>query len=199
MSPRILTFQRRVFDWCRRAFGEERTVDPGMRGLRLLEEALELAQAVGVGQRQAQEVLAYVYNRKPGEPRQEVGGTMVTLAALCQVFGIDMREAAEDELLRCESLTDVIRERNMAKPVFDGAPKPGVLEYSYDSMTDTFTVEGVRWSGLMLRKIAHDDLDRWIKIVQRTDGVVTVYLAPPGARLAWEGMRQGEDDSKAAT
>lgn len=188
-------FQLMAFEWCRRCLGDEHALDPNVRGLRFLEEALELAQAAGVSQRQAQEVLAYVYGRPPGLLLREVGGTLVTLAVLCQVFGVEMRDAGVDELRRCDEMTEKIRERSQAKPKFDGRPKPGCLEYSYDPAADTFRVEGVVYAGAMLRHIGSGDIDRWFKVMQRTDGVVTVYIAGPGARLQWEDMRDGEGDS----
>ena len=66
---------------------------------RFLEEALELAQSFGCSNKEAHELVDYVFSRDVGQPEQEVGGVMVTLAALCSNAEIDMNGAGNQELV----------------------------------------------------------------------------------------------------
>lgn len=96
-------YQTRVLDWARRTFGPGTADNPTERIMRFLEESLELAQALGLSEEEVGRVVAYVYGRPVGEPAQEVGGTMVTLASLCEFFGIDMQREGDRELARIDT------------------------------------------------------------------------------------------------
>jgi len=65
-------------DWATRCFGVDQMNDPPTRALRLVEEAVELAQAVGVRQLDVSETVNQVYNKKPGNPYQKMGGVYMT-------------------------------------------------------------------------------------------------------------------------
>jgi len=93
-------YQRKAHDWAFETVGERAAVSSTERGLRFLEEAIELAQACGVTWHNAMTVAAGVYDRPPGRVSQEVGGTMLTLGALCEAIDVDMIDAAIDELNR---------------------------------------------------------------------------------------------------
>src|SRR5206468_12137232 len=80
------------------------------------EEALELVQALGCTRSEAHQLVDYVFARPAGEPAQEAGGTVVTLAALCIANDLCMHEAAETELARIWTKIDVIRAKQAAKP-----------------------------------------------------------------------------------
>lgn len=88
-----------ILHWAKSTFGES-ALSPTERALRLLEEAVELAQAEGVEVAQAQQVLARTYSRPPGLPAQEAGGCFVTLLAYCATKGIDPDLALEIETMR---------------------------------------------------------------------------------------------------
>ena len=75
--------QSRVLPWMLACFGPTIPFDKTERNHRFLEEALELVQSIGCTQSEAHQLVDYVYGRPAGEPSQEVGGVMVTLAALC--------------------------------------------------------------------------------------------------------------------
>lgn len=106
-----LDFQRRVADWLAACFGHGRDAEPLERAYRLLEEALELAQACGCEERDAHRLAEYVFARPPGGVQEEVGGVMVTVAALCAAVGVDMAAAAEVELDRDWARIDEIRSK----------------------------------------------------------------------------------------
>lgn len=83
---------------------------------RFLEEALELVQANGCTASEAHQLVDYVFSRPPGEPHQERGGVMITLALLSWTSGLNMTKAGEDELKRVWSKIDAIREKQRKKP-----------------------------------------------------------------------------------
>ncbi|UKJ76116.1 hypothetical protein H1Q64_17980 (plasmid) [Azospirillum brasilense] len=109
-------------------FGAEITADKLERNHRFLEEALELVQACGCTQGEAHQLVDYVFGRAVGEPAQEVGGVMVTLAALCHAQGIDMAEAGETELARVWTKVEAIRAKQASKPKGSPLPTPGAGE-----------------------------------------------------------------------
>lgn len=55
---------------------------------------------------------------------KEVGGTMVTLAALCAGFDIDLNKCSQDELERILQKIDLIREKQRKKVIEIGAASP---------------------------------------------------------------------------
>lgn len=109
-------FQDRVRSWMIACFGAEISVDTLERNHRFLEEALELVQACGATQSEAHQLVDYVFGRPIGNKTQEVGGVMVTLAALCTAQQIGMLKSGEIELARIWTMTDVIRAKQAAKP-----------------------------------------------------------------------------------
>jgi cytosine/adenosine deaminase-related metal-dependent hydrolase len=115
-------FQRRVEAWLAACFPPEARLHPGERTHRFLEEALELAQAHGCNRDEAHMLVEYVFSRPKGEPYQEVGGVMVTLAGLCSATGVEMFEAGEEELARNWRRIEAIREKQAKKP--RGSPLP---------------------------------------------------------------------------
>jgi hypothetical protein len=87
-----ISFQEQVQPWLTKCFGTVIASDKVERNHRFLEESLELVQATGCTQSEAHQLVDYVFNRPVGEPAQEVGGVMVTLAALCLANRLDMRQ-----------------------------------------------------------------------------------------------------------
>lgn len=120
------SFQSRVLPWLLECFGAAIANDTVERNHRFLEEALELVQACGCHADEAHKLVDYVYGRPDGEKSQEVGGVMVTLAALCLAQGLDMRLAGETELARINQpvMVERIREKQKRKPAM--SPLPGV-------------------------------------------------------------------------
>ena len=125
------TFQSRVAAWMDACFGPAISADKVERNHRFLEEALELVQALGCSREDCLQLVEYVYGRPVGEPSQEVGGVMVTLAALCLASGLEMDGAAEIELARVWTKIDVIRAKQAAKP--RGSALPVSPSYSGES------------------------------------------------------------------
>lgn len=110
------SFQSRVQPWMMECFGPEIAADKIERSHRFIEEALELVQANDCTRGEAHQLVDYVYDRDQGDINQEVGGAMVTLAALCLAIGVDMHAAGETELARVWTKIDKIRAKHAAKP-----------------------------------------------------------------------------------
>lgn len=122
------TFQAGVAEWMGQCFLPSLYSNMTERGDRLLEEVLELLQAHGYDKGRVPTLVEYVFGRPVGEPAQEVGGVMVTLAGYCWVAGLDMHAAGDTELARINQ-PDVmakIRAKQEAKNAlhFD-TPLPG--------------------------------------------------------------------------
>lgn len=115
-------FQARVQPWMLATFGAEISADTVERNHRFLEESLELVQACGCTVSEAHQLVDYVFGRQVGEQAQEVGGVMVTLAALCLAQGLDMHSAGEAELARIWTKVEAIRAKQAAKPKHSPLP-----------------------------------------------------------------------------
>lgn len=122
------SFQSRVQPWLLQCFGAEIAADRVERNHRFLEESLELVQALGCTASEAHQLVDYVYGRPWGEPDQEVGGVMVTLAALCLASGLDMHGAGETELARIWTKVEKIRAKQAAKPKHSPLPASPTIE-----------------------------------------------------------------------
>ncbi len=116
------TFQSRVAAWMLACFGDATAADAVERNFRFLEEALELVQSLGCTRADALLLVNYVYGRPWGEPKQEVGGVMVTLAALCNAAAMDLDDCAAEELSRVWTCIDVIKRKQASKPVRSPLP-----------------------------------------------------------------------------
>lgn len=118
------SFQARAYDWLVACFGKTSAADKKERVHRFVEESLELAQSLGCSKEDALMLVDYVFSRPVGEPQQEVGGTMTTLAVMCALHDLDMADAAETELARISTAEMIakIRAKRATKP--EGSPLP---------------------------------------------------------------------------
>lgn len=118
-------FQAGVATWIRECFSEEISQDKTERNDRFIEESLELAQSLGYTKERAHALVDYVFDREKGDPEQEVGGVMVTLAALCDTNGLDMADAGNKELERINQpdIIQKIREKQENKPTGSALPQ----------------------------------------------------------------------------
>ena len=124
-SPLRADRQKIVYEWVARCFGTED--DGPERAKRVLEEAMELAQAEGLDEAFAVKLLDRVYARPPGEPYQEAGGLGMTLLAYCAAKGFDADGAERDELARVLGMpTEHFTARGQAKADagLEATPRP---------------------------------------------------------------------------
>lgn len=115
--------QTSVHKWMMACFGLNITYDLRERNHRFIEEALELVQSCGITKSECQLILDYVFDRKVGERSQEVGGVMVTLAALCNVIQVNIDKASFAELARVWTKINEIRNKQATKPKHSPLPK----------------------------------------------------------------------------
>lgn len=102
MKSDLKNLQPRVKSWLSRVFGSA-VLHRKERAFRFVEEAVELAQALGLSREEIIRVVDYVMSREVGEIRQEIGGSFVTLLAVCVCERVDAGEAACDEMDRAET------------------------------------------------------------------------------------------------
>lgn len=102
--------------WAVRAFGRDHTTNSRLRALRLLEEAIELAQAEGIERHLVDHCTQVVYSRPVGDANQEIGGVLATAAVYCECKGLDMELVLRSELDRVLSKPlDHFAQRNRDK------------------------------------------------------------------------------------
>lgn len=106
-----------AYDWAERCFGIVHVNDNRVRALRLLEEAAELAQAVGCRLEDVDAVTAMVYGRPvEKDPSKELGGIMVTAAVFAHRNSYDLEDVFAKELLRVLDIDrTVFKQRNLEK------------------------------------------------------------------------------------
>jgi NTP pyrophosphatase (non-canonical NTP hydrolase) len=88
------------FAWAVENFGVEEVSSFPQRGLRLLEEAAETAQATGLSEELAHKIVTHVWSRPVGELPQELGGLSLTMLILAELAELDLDAAEEHELQR---------------------------------------------------------------------------------------------------
>jgi len=98
--PEGVDFQAGVERWMDQCFLPSLYSNMTERGDRLLEEVLELLQSGGYDRSRVATLVDYVWGRPAGEPGQEVGGVMVTLAGYCWIAGLNMHAEGARELER---------------------------------------------------------------------------------------------------
>jgi len=94
------TRQHTIARWCAEAFGQEHASSLPQRGIRLLEEAIEAAQAAGCSADMAHRLVDFVFGRPVGELRQELGGVGLCLLALANAAGLSADDAEDEEARR---------------------------------------------------------------------------------------------------
>ena len=92
--------QQVVADWCAAAFGPDAATSLPQRGVRLLEEAVELFQACGGDPAMAHKLIDFVFARPVGAIGQEIGGVSVVLLSLAQAAGLSAEAEETREVAR---------------------------------------------------------------------------------------------------
>lgn len=94
-----------VLAFVKRLFGDE-SASPRERALRVVEEAIEFAQAVGVERDRIERCVDYTFGRPAGSPVAELGGVLVTVLGAAAALGVNAEEVERDELERMFSLDE---------------------------------------------------------------------------------------------
>lgn len=119
--------ERRIAKWVTLRLGADHMTRQE-RAVRLLEEAVELAQAEGIERSMVERLVAHVYSREPGTPEGELAGVAVTVLAYCAAVGLKFCPVALAEIERIE---EVPGERIMASLRRKAAA--GLLTVKYDA------------------------------------------------------------------
>lgn len=90
------------------------------RAARMVEEAIEAAQACGLAQDMVHRIATRVYGRPTGTLAQEIGGLAITLDALAEIAGLDVQAEADREWTRVKSLPREWWQRKHAEKVTAG-------------------------------------------------------------------------------
>lgn len=105
--------QARIRRWVTSRLGVA-AMAPEERATRFLEEALEVAQAMGVKQEQATRLVAHVYAKEAGVMAQELGAAGITLAACAESVHYLLYYQMDMEMDRIEHLpADRFQRRQM--------------------------------------------------------------------------------------
>lgn len=189
------SFQSRVQPWMMACFGAEISADGAERNHRFLEESLELVQACGCTASEAHQLVDYVYGRPVGERAQEVGGVMVTLAALCLTQGLDMHAAGETELARIWTKVEAIRAKQAAKPKHSPLPvSPALPAAVPDSPTLTAPSDEQIYAHYQKLHLPHSPVI-WtaalgtVRAVLNAQANAAAFAPPAAARDVCEEMR----------
>jgi len=197
MSADAPTFQRRAQDWMMATFSMEVCRDTIERNHRFLEEALELVQALGCTASEAHQLVDYVYGRDQGEVNQEIGGVMVTLAALCLANDLDMHQGGETELARVWTKIDQIRAKQASKPKHSPLPQTADAKAEplrsnnvlMRDIADTFEKVRIvlRWTVKNARKVgpmySHANTAMWA-LTETEKKLISILAAPPAVDRA---------------
>jgi hypothetical protein len=116
--------QKAATRWAESCFGRAVVEDRRERVTRILEEAIELAQAEGLEAEAVARLAARVYAKPPGDPKQELGGLGVCVLVYAEAAGVsaDALEAGEVEAILARD-PGYFRERQNAKAAM-GLGKP---------------------------------------------------------------------------
>ena len=118
-----IDIQKRIRRWVESRLGIA-AMAPRERAMRMLEESLELAQAIGVGPSAALTLCAHVYLKPPGNVRQELGGAALTLLACADGCGEVLSQCADRELNRIEIASPEKFRKRQAENAANGVGEP---------------------------------------------------------------------------
>ncbi len=199
-APSEASFQDEVSEWIKTCFPADVCDDMRERGDRVLEEVLELLQSHGYDRRRVAPLVQYVYERPVGEPKQEMGGVMVTLAAYARAARLGMYACANEELSRIRSVEVIakIRKKQELKraihsevgagegglPVFDH----GALRHEFEALCslveNTSDIPPTKWA---------------LQVLARSKCVrETLERSGQRGRMAWNVICEAVDVAKRA-
>lgn len=109
--------QAKVKDWIVYVFGEPILYDRKERAMRVLEEAMELAQAEGVTFVDMERLALRCMSRPAGRPNEEAAQVMVTLLGWAAGAHFRLGDSLQNELLRIHdpAVMETIRAKQQQK------------------------------------------------------------------------------------
>ena len=122
-----MSTQRECYEWAVATFGTVATLSHE-RALRLIEESLELVQAVGLSREDIIKVLDRTYSREVGLIPQEIGQVELTLRCLAHQCGFNVEHECDLEFERVTAIPPEHWEKRHENKVDAGTAEPiGVL------------------------------------------------------------------------
>lgn len=127
-----MNHQERVAVWLDQVFDAEERANTKERSLRVVEEAIELAQACGADEATVHRLVEYIFERPVGEPAKELAGVMVTVYAAAESLGESADARFDEEMHRIwrPEVRDRVRRRQVEKRArllaYDGPPQTTV-------------------------------------------------------------------------
>jgi NTP pyrophosphatase (non-canonical NTP hydrolase) len=115
-------FAQEMGRWCKDTFGSAIFLNPLERAARLVEEAVEVAQAVGLDKTYIYNIFTMVYNKDRGELKQGLGGVIVCWAVMCDALGINPSEVIVKAKDDCWTRQTAIRNKLAAKVLVGASP-----------------------------------------------------------------------------
>lgn len=106
--------QKAVYQWAVDTFGEHATIKTE-RAARLVEESIELAQAVGLPHGIITKLTERVYSRPVGDVPRELGGVVLTVLAAAECLGLSAAEEGRREFDRVLNLPKDHFQRKVAE------------------------------------------------------------------------------------
>ena len=116
MKPTIEELKTRIAAWIRTCFGTANLLSRHERAARVVEEAIELAQAEGLDIEIVKRIARRVYDRAIDEPEREAAGVGLTLLAWHFMNDSDPIEVMDREMRRVEAIDPAhFRAKHQAK------------------------------------------------------------------------------------
>jgi hypothetical protein len=117
----IREFQKESGQWVIDKFGDKIHACLEERGIRVLEEATEFAQSVGVSSEKMLNIIAQVMRKPPGEPIQELAGTLHTVLSAAESLNQDLETHFIEETRRINALPpEYFKDRHSRKVKAEG-------------------------------------------------------------------------------
>jgi hypothetical protein len=133
----IDNIKNRIADFVHRTWGVAVLRDRKERASRIVEEAIELAQAEGVDSTIVTAITTRVYSRPVGLPSQEGAGVRLTWLAWCSTTFNDPVDICAAELERIEALpADHFRKKHADKVAVGASQVEGTLPEQGASITN---------------------------------------------------------------
>lgn len=111
--------QKAVYEWVRTSLGIDAT-KPFERALRVVEEALELAQSAGIAHEQVTRILDHVYSRPAGRMDIEAGDVGVAILAFCESLDLSADELEEVRVEYALTLDPEVLAKRVQEKMSDG-------------------------------------------------------------------------------
>ena len=111
----VTSLQEAASDWLRTTFNERVLLDPKERALRVLEEALELAQASGVSTDLCLALTDQVYAKPLGKPEDEVVDVAICALVAATAHNLNLGRAIVRRLAWAQQNVERIRAKNLMK------------------------------------------------------------------------------------